>query len=153
MFLRDIEDEPELRQQIALYRNEDVIGELEKKIAQLDLEDTVKKSPLQEELDKGNTKVGKEDRKVTKGVRKTTQGKNKHLETEEQRIKNQKLLKANLKKKAEVQDDEYESPEEDAPQVKIEDLLADLKIEDGKGGDNDDEEWEDDGEDIEEKKQ
>lgn len=46
MFLRDIEDEPEIRQQIALYRNEDVIGELERKIAQLDLEETVKKSPL-----------------------------------------------------------------------------------------------------------
>jgi nonsense-mediated mRNA decay protein 3 len=48
MFLRDIEDDPEMRQQIALFRNEDVIGELEKKIAALDLDDTVKKSPLQE---------------------------------------------------------------------------------------------------------
>ena len=37
MFLRDIEDEPELRQQIPLFRNEDVISELEKKIAQLDI--------------------------------------------------------------------------------------------------------------------
>lgn len=46
MFMRDIEEEPELRQQIDLYRNEDIIGELERKIAQLDLEDTVKKSPL-----------------------------------------------------------------------------------------------------------
>lgn len=64
MFLRDIEEEPELRQQIDLYRNEDVIEELEKRIAKLDLDDVVKKSPLQQELDKGNTKVGSNDRKV-----------------------------------------------------------------------------------------
>ena len=71
------------------------------------------KSPMQEELDSGVAKVGKDQRKVTKGVRKTAQGKTKHVETEEQRIKNKKLQKANLKQKDEV--DEYESPEEDAP--------------------------------------
>lgn len=50
IFLRDIEEEPEMRQQIDLYRNDDVIAQLEKKIASLDLEDKeaiVKKSPLQ----------------------------------------------------------------------------------------------------------
>ena len=38
MLLRDIEEDPELRQQINLYRNEDIISQLEKKIAGLDLD-------------------------------------------------------------------------------------------------------------------
>jgi hypothetical protein len=38
MFLRDIEEDPELRQQVDLYRNDDIISELERKIAGLDLD-------------------------------------------------------------------------------------------------------------------
>ena len=38
MFLQDIEEDPELRGQIDLYKNEDVINELEKKLAGMNLE-------------------------------------------------------------------------------------------------------------------
>ena len=61
-----------------------------------------------------------------------------------------------MKQKAEVDEDDYESPEEDAPQVKIEELLADLKIHDGQqeaDAEEDGEDWEDDGVEIEEKKE
>jgi hypothetical protein len=47
-----------------------VIAQLEKKIAGLNLEES-KKSPIQEDLDKGSKKVGDQDRKLVKGVRKT----------------------------------------------------------------------------------
>lgn len=92
--------------------------------------------------------MGKEERKVAKGVRKTHQGKTKHLETEESRLKNQRLQKVNIKQKHEVDEEDYESPEEDAPAIKIEDLLADLKIHDDKeAANNEDAEWEDEGDD------
>ena len=42
MFLQDIEEDKELRGQIDLYRNEDIIAQLEKKIATLELEDQKK---------------------------------------------------------------------------------------------------------------
>jgi hypothetical protein len=61
-----------------------------------------------------------------KGTRKTHEGKSRHLITESQRIKNEKIFKATLKKKDE--DSDGESAEEDIPAIKIEDLLADLKI-------------------------
>jgi nonsense-mediated mRNA decay protein 3 len=40
IFMQDIEEDPELRQQIDIYKNDDIIAELEKKIAGLDLEET-----------------------------------------------------------------------------------------------------------------
>lgn len=56
MFIQDIEEDPELRQQFNLFRNEDVIGELEKKLAGMNLDKTgADKSAVQSELDKGKT--------------------------------------------------------------------------------------------------
>ena len=57
----------------------------------------MKKSPLQDNLDKGTAKVGSKERKLVKGARKTKEGKEKHLETEDQRVKEEKLIKATLK--------------------------------------------------------
>ena len=61
------------------------------------------------------------------------------------------IQKANLKKKEDFNGDEeeYESAEEDFPEIKLEDLLADLKLDDGGAkaaivDEEDDEEWEDD---------
>lgn len=71
MFLQDIEEEPELRQQIDLFRNDDVIKQLESKLAGMNLEEEVEKPSKDEK--KG--KPAKEERKVTKVARKTQEGK------------------------------------------------------------------------------
>ena len=78
MFLQDIEDEPEFRAHMNIYRNDDVIAQLEKKIQNLDLEEKkveIRKSPLQQDLDAGIAKVEGKERKVVKGSRKTNDGK------------------------------------------------------------------------------
>lgn len=41
------------------------------------MNDVVKKSPIDNDLSEGKTKVGKEERKVKKGIRKTDEGKKK----------------------------------------------------------------------------
>jgi hypothetical protein len=73
MFLQDIEEDPELRGQIDLYRNEDVINELEKKLAGINLEES-KKSQIQTAIDSGKSKVSGEQRKIVKGNIKTDEG-------------------------------------------------------------------------------
>lgn len=50
-------------------------------------------------------------------MRKTDEGKKLQQVAEEQRVKEAKLLKANLKQKDEVDSDDWESCEEDAPVV------------------------------------
>lgn len=44
LFLQDIEEEPELRQQINIYKDEDIIKELESKIGGLTLDDKDQKA-------------------------------------------------------------------------------------------------------------
>ena len=118
------------------------------------------KSKTQADLDKGVTKVGSEERRVAKGSRKTQEGKQKQAETEEQRKKNEAIVKATLKQKGEKgteEDDEgWDSVEEDFPHIKLDDLkdlasqLEGMKIE---GADeDDDEDFEDEDEDEEESK-
>jgi hypothetical protein len=99
MFMQDIEEDPELRGQIDLYKNEEVINELEKKLAGMNLEQQLAsdKSKTQQELDAGLTKVGSEERRLAKGNRKTQEGKQKQAETEESRKKNEAIIKATLK--------------------------------------------------------
>ncbi len=115
-------------------------------------------SKTQSDLDKGVTKVGSEERRVAKASRKTQEGKQKQAETEEQRKKNEAIIKATLKQKGEKgteEDDEgWDSVEEDFPHIKLDDLkdlasqLEGMKIEGGE--DDDDEDFEDDDEDEEE---
>ena len=152
MFLQDIEEDPELRGQIDLYRNEDVINELEKKLAGINLEES-KKSQIQTAIDSGKSKVSGEQRKIVKGNRKTDEGRQKHAESEESRRKEEALIKATLKEKNEKGEDDdegWDSVEEDFPHVKLDELkdlndqLADMKIqgedEDGDDGFEDDDE-------------
>ena len=76
MFMQDIEEDPELRGQIDLYKNEEVINELEKKLAGMNIEQQAsEKSKTQAELDAGIAKVGSEERRLAKGSRKTQEGK------------------------------------------------------------------------------
>jgi hypothetical protein len=155
MFLQDIEEDPEIRQQIDLYRNEDVINELEKKLAGMNLEEA-KKSQIQSAIDAGKGKVGKDERKIVQGARKTDEGRLKHAESEEARKKEEAIIKATLKDKnekgAEDDEDGWDSVEEDFPHIKLDDLkklgeqLAGMKIE----GENDDDENDDDFEDDDE---
>lgn len=101
LFLQDIEEDPELRGQIDLYKNEDVINELEKKLAGMTIDDAGKKSKIQAELDSGKSKVGNEERRLAKGARKTEEGRLKHAESEEKRKRDEALIKATLKEKGE----------------------------------------------------
>ncbi len=112
------------------------------------------KSKTQADLDKGVTKVGSEERRVAKGSRKTQEGKQKQAETEEQRKKNEAIVKATLKQKGEKgteEDDEgWDSVEEDFPHIKLDDLkdlasqLEGMNIEGGE--DDEDEDFEDEDE-------
>jgi hypothetical protein len=161
MFLQDIEEDPELRQQIDLYRNDDVINELEKKLAGMNLEEQ-KKSQIQSAIDSGKGKVGKDERKIVKGARKTEEGRLKHAESEESRKREEALIKATMREKGEKGEDEdddgWDSVEEDFPHIKLDDLktlseqLAGMKIkgdDDEEGEDKDDDDFEDDDEDEE----
>lgn len=117
----------------------------------MNIEQTDDKSKTQSDLDKGVTKVGSEERRVAKGSRKTQEGKQKQAETEEQRKKNEAMIKATLKQKGEKgaddEDDGWDSVEEDFPHIKLDDLkdlasqLEGMKIEGAE--DDDDEEFED----------
>ena len=53
--MQDIEEEPELRQQIDLYRDDDIIKQLEGQLAGMELNE---KSKQQKTIDAGKTKVG-----------------------------------------------------------------------------------------------
>lgn len=125
----------------------------------MNIDQTDEKSKTQAELDKGVAKVGSEERRVAKGNRKTQEGKQKQAETEEQRKKNEAIIKATLKQKGEKggeDDDEgYDSVEEDFPHIKLDDLkdlasqLESMNIE---GGDDEDDEDFEDEDDEEESK-
>jgi hypothetical protein len=137
-FLQDIEEDPELRAQIDLYKNEDVINELEKKLAGMNIEEEAKKSNVQAAIDSGKKQVGGDERKIVKGARKTEGGRLKHAESEESRKREEALIKATLKEKHEkgegVDEDGWDSVEEDFPHIKMDELkdlneqLAGMKI-------------------------
>ena len=59
-FLRDLEDDPELRANVGLYRDDDVMAELEAKIAKMGIND--EPSKLSGDLKKGVANVGGEFR-------------------------------------------------------------------------------------------
>ena len=59
-FLRDLEDDPELRANVGLYRDDDVMAELEAKIAKMGIDDEPSKQST--DLKKGVANVGGEFR-------------------------------------------------------------------------------------------
>jgi hypothetical protein len=98
----------------------------------LTLED---KSKLDKDLELGKTKLTSgEERDIKKANRKTDKGKSMLKAAEEERIKNDQILKANQKKKGD-DDSDWESVEEDAPVIQLTDLLGNMNI-----GDDDEEE-------------
>ena len=63
-------------------------------------------------------------------ARVTEAGKKSSATAEKKRIKAEKMMKANLKNKGEDKDSEgsWESAEEDAPAIRLEELLGNLKL-------------------------
>lgn len=92
-------------------------------------------------MDVGKTVVGGLERKVVSGDRKTKAGKESAQQSEAQRQKEKALFKATLKKQpTQAQGDaeeEWEDVEEDFPHVKLEELLDNLRIDDGVPPDED----------------
>jgi hypothetical protein len=70
-FLQDIEDDPELRANINLYKDEDIIAQL----AALTLDETPAQSKLKKDLQSGKAVVEGDIRKVKEVKRKTEKGK------------------------------------------------------------------------------
>lgn len=135
-----------MRQNIMLFKDEEVIDELEKQLAGLTLDDKTPtaKSPLQDAQEKGSVQVGTEQRKVVTADRKTKQGQVNAKLAEEKRRKNKELFRATLKKQTEGaaddsdEGDEWEDIEEDFPHVKLEELMENLKINDDAMGQDED---------------
>lgn len=72
-FLQEIEEDPEMRQNINLYKDDDVVAMLEKQLNSMTLEEKMAsgKSPSDAALDAGEAKVGNTVRKVVKARRTT----------------------------------------------------------------------------------
>lgn len=149
IFMNDIEEDIELRANINLYKvslfyfnfykDDNVIEELEKQLAAMTISNETKKSPIGTALEEGKAKVGGQERKIVKAARKTNQGKQNEKDAEAVRKKNEMMFKATLKKE---EDSDWESVEEDFPHVKLEELLANLKLDDGPKVQSDSEEEE-----------
>lgn len=73
--MKDIDEDPEMRANINLYRDDDVINALEQQLGSLSLTEGQSsiKSPADAALEKGTTKVGTQERKVVKVKRGTEQ--------------------------------------------------------------------------------
>jgi hypothetical protein len=75
-------------------------------------------------------------------VRKTAIGKASEFQYEEARKHAEAVLKASLKHEDEGGESSWESVEEDAPAIKLEELLGNMKIADDEGSDDAEEEKE-----------
>jgi len=88
----------------------------------------------------GVARVGGKERKVKPAGRKTAIGKAKAYQMEKERVKSDMVYQAslNMKENIEEGDSDWESAEEDAPAVRLEELLSNMKIEDS-GSDKEEE--------------
>lgn len=78
------------------------------------------------------------------------------METEAERLKSERMIKATMKTKQDHKDGEgsdWESAEEDYQHIKLEDLLSEMQIKDSKEESDEEVEDEDDGVPIEESKE
>ena len=114
-----------------LYRDDDIVAQLEAKISNLNLEEN--DSQLKKDLASGSTNVRGEQRNVKAAKRKTDTGKNSATVADKDRAKGDAILKANMKTADDKDDDDsdWESAEEDAPAIRLEELLSNMKLDDG----------------------
>ena len=113
-FLRDLEEDPELRQNINIYKNKKVMDELEEKMHKMNLQE---KTQDIKDMTKGVNKKVK-----VKAIRKTDKGKQLMKEKEENEEKKKMMIKA-------IGDDDESDLEEDFPAVQLNELMDNLKLE------------------------
>lgn len=113
-FLRDLEDDPEMRSTINLYKDKKAIDELEQKLRGMTINEKT------DELKKMGKLENK--KKVVRAKRKTEKGKELKKEKEEQDELTKKLLEA-------TKEDDESDFEEDFPAVQLGELMDNLKIE------------------------
>ena len=134
-FLQEIEEDPELRANINLYRDDDVINQLEQQLNSLSLtEGKPGLSPSDVALQKGSVEVDGQTRKVVKAKRTSAESMREQKKLEAQRKRDAEIFKASLKPKkpvaaADDDDSDWESVEEDYPGVKLSELLDGLTLE------------------------
>ena len=91
------------------------------------------------DLKKGTVRVAGEYRQIKSAVRKTAIGKASAYQKEKSRKHAEAVFKASLKKEEDGGDSSWESVEEDAPVIKLEELLGNMKIEDDDASDKEEE--------------
>ena len=101
MFNQDIEEEPEFRQQIDLFRNDEVLNEIEKKLKDMKIEES---------------KVSVNPKSKKKMTEEEIQKKQQELQ---KRKRNEIVFKESLKVVGEKDDDGWESVEEDYPFIAV----------------------------------
>jgi hypothetical protein len=89
--LNDLEDDPEFRSNVNLYKNDDAIAELEAEMGALTLNEG-EKSKFGQDLKQGKTKVMGEMREIKEIKRKTDKGKKGQKAADDERIKGDKLF-------------------------------------------------------------
>lgn len=113
-FLRDLEEDPEYRSAINIYKDKKVMDELEQKLANMGLDDKAKEI----------SKMAKnENRKLVKAKRNTQKAK----DLQKEKIDNDAKTKQYL---AAIKDDDESDVEEDFPAVNLVELIDNLKLED-----------------------
>ena len=101
MFNQDIEEDPEFRQQIDLFRNDEVLNEIEKKLKDMKIEES---------------KVSVNPKSKKKMTEEEIQKKQQELQ---KRKRNEIVFKESLKVVGEKDDDGWESVEEDYPFIAV----------------------------------
>ena len=98
--MADIEEDPDMRANINLYKDTDVINELEAQFANMGISEKKDdyKSPIQKAQEEGSAIVGGDQRKVVSTKRKTKQGEQEKIDAEKRRQKNNAMFKATLRK-------------------------------------------------------
>eukprot|EP00344_Euplotes_crassus_P007682 CAMPEP_0197012248 /NCGR_PEP_ID=MMETSP1380-20130617/61826_1 /TAXON_ID=5936 /ORGANISM="Euplotes crassus, Strain CT5" /LENGTH=606 /DNA_ID=CAMNT_0042435581 /DNA_START=28 /DNA_END=1848 /DNA_ORIENTATION=+ len=114
-FLQQLEEDPELRQNINLYPDRGIMSDLESKFSMMNLEEKKK------EIADANKLIKK--KKIVKAKRKTEKGKELHKEAQINKAKVKMYMKA-------IKEDDESDLEEDFPVVQMTELLDNLKLED-----------------------
>lgn len=112
-FLRDLEEDPELRSTINIYKDKKVMDELETKLAGLNLSEKAQEIGDMSKLIK--------KKKIVKAKRKTEKGKELKQEKDENDTKTKMYLKG-------IKDDDESDVEEDFPAVNLNELMDNLKL-------------------------
>jgi nonsense-mediated mRNA decay protein 3 len=114
-FLQDLEEDPELRSSINMYKDKKVIEELESKLSGLSLGDKASEIATMGKIEK--------KKKIVKAKRKTEKGEKMRKEKEEYDTKTKMYVVA-------TKDEEESDFEDDFPAVNLAELMDNLKIED-----------------------